>query len=544
MQHQVTLFFTLTLLTGFNMIADAQENVLKDMIGIYEEIPSRDSIKSIIHQGIMDMLPEEEPWKKRYDTLPKHKSIAIGYGSRMYRKFLAVLMYSLKNINSNITDCFAVWDYKKTKQAIKGALEECKKDTLEDNFKCFTIMIDDSLIIPETLIDEYINTYKECRKKRTEILEKAKKIYLIDNAFQSIGFLKKDSMNSYNISTHQPLHVGYPDEQQDYAYACQKRVLYALKPIKNNEINQVKLKLDSICNAHFYGEYYRSVNTVFDFLKSTPDSMAEKMCHFSNHFKFISNPVKDSSIILPTNLEEALKEEVIEEIWVESSVRITEKGTPLVIDDKARPLAIMTDKGFYLGIQIKTPDPGHRCYVSKPFTNKVVQFSVCIDDISCAEKVQNILFETIQKNLFSDPIGATIIQDGEFGPGEFWMERQFKPSLVLGSPYYERTTYTVQSFVADKDDPWYSLYDRFVYKGVNKGNNSLKKGKELYLFLKVNYILTYSAHKNGTYSEPNEMTIKKYNETLHKVIEKSLSEACVKLQGNMNSSICEILNKQ
>src|SRR5262245_54191645 len=109
------------------------------------------------------------------------------------------------------------------------------------------------------------------------------------------------------------------------------------------------------------------------------------------------------------------------------------------------------------------------------------------------------------------------------------MKREFQPSQILGAPYYELSTYTIETWVADKDNPFYSLYQRQNFKGVDVSR--VMNNSSLYLFLKVSHILTRSAHKNGTYSEPERSEVEKFAGVIRDVVNGAVVKVCSTLRG-------------
>lgn len=535
---RITLIVFLALFAVLNRGFCQQINT-NDLLGIpfleNREKISKDSVRSLIEEKIMKRIRNLDNWKN-YDSLPMNKVIAISYSEPMIN-MLVPSMYRHNNIEFPIGGWGGSWNNELLKDARASAIEYCKQF---GDGECIPFLENKTVLVSDRMIDDFIKLRSEYIQQQIDDLKNAKRTIILNNSLDLIKKSKKDSLPKQSISPSKPIHIGYPDNQQDYASICQDLVFYAMIKYDSSKIDSLKNQLDKVIKTSSYGKYNRTINTVIDFKAEKSGRLMEKMCYFSKHFSFENNPVENNALFLPYNLKKIFEKETIKEIWVEGATRITSKGLPLKIDELMRPIAIETDKGFYIGVQIKMPDDGGRCYVSKPFSNKVFELSNCIGDFNCEKSALNTLLSSIKTQLEDDPISASIVQNEVFAPGEFAMERNRKPSKVLGMPNYELSTYLIESWIANSENPFYSLYNRQDYKGLNK--NRPQSGNQLFLFLKVSHILTKSSHKNGIYQEPNENEIQKYDEIVKGLINNAIKSSCNELEGTFNNNICKLKN--
>ena len=125
-----------------------------------------------------------------------------------------------------------------------------------------------------------------------------------------------------------------------------------------------------------------------------------------------------------------------------------------------------------------------------------------------ANRVLDLFLAHIRDELGAPPLSATPILNEPFGPGEFGMVRNELPSVALGEPNYERSTYFVQTWVAKSENPFGSLYGRQDFQGV--GEASIRDGDDVRLFLKVKHIFTRAKHRLGAYEEPSRQEAERY----------------------------------
>lgn len=512
--------------------AAADLNNLKGIPFLDTKVEDREYVKQILQASIMERLKSLENWPGDYAALAKHKAIAVEYDKPSPNGFVPYL-YRHEYIRPHVGYWGGAWEYDTLEGARERALAQCNRN-------CIVILEDDKVLITDAMVDEYLKARQDYIDSLVTKFTKAEKLVLVTRDAEAP---KPAKTLNVRLSAASPISVGYPDWQQDYSSACQDRVFHALFPVAENEVDRYVRELSDRENRGIYGRYERTVNTTKDFTSrggSTDDGgrMTERMARFTKRYSFSSDPVTDKSVILEKNLSDALAGEVIQDLWVEGSVRVTHDGLPLIVDEKVSPLALRTNKAFYLGVQIRMPDDGDGCYVSKPFSNRVLDFTACAGDYACATNVTNTFLRTLKDAFQRRPLLAVEITNEEFAPGEFGMKREYQRSAVLGRPYYEFSTYTVETWVADEENPFYSLYQRQKFKGIDE--RRVKERQRLQLFLKVSHIFTRSVHKNGTYSEPERTQIAKFERAVKQSVTGAIQSACRSLKGTMNGTVCTV----
>jgi len=552
MKPSARLFIAMFLLIAAGKLCTAQTIPLDQIIGIPflsdKDTLTKQGAIAQLKESIFASLKDLQSWNSKWDTLKREKVVTIRY-DMLVEDLLAPYLYRHRYIDYHISGWGGAWGYKTLDSAKKEALKDCKAVPYGDHCKYVNFIIDDQVIVPDSMVDEYLKYKKDFIVRQTDRLKKANSNILIDSAYYFFRQKKgKSILPDTNIKLTVPtkLKVFYPDHQQDYASACQDRVFYGMLPAKESEVKSILAKLSLIADSTGYNPYYRSYNTVLNYKDSIPNRYKgiymEKICCFSNHIIYKSNPIKDSLLILPMNLAEAFKDQIIQEIWVEGACRYSENGIPLEIGEYARPLAILTNKGLFIGVQFTMPDDGDRCYISKSFKNKVISMALCLNNIECAKSVISALSQAIESKLKSAPFSGVKIQPTTLLEGELDMGRLYQPSQIFGAPYYEFSTYSFKASIAYADNPFYSLYDRQSYRGITEKNVKQTSEQELYAFLEFNYTLKRSVHKNGQYTDPDDQERVKFEIALKQAVNDALLKTCQQLKGKMKGSICEIIN--
>jgi len=499
----------------------------------FDPAETENKIIECIRVGLKGM----QNWPGDYDSLKKNKAIAIGYRKPSENPFIPFL-YRHQNFLPSVEYWGGAWGCDSIEEAREKALMGCKKGSNQ----C-VIFLENDCVIANDLVKDYIKGTRAYIEEQKKLLSQADKLLLLQSAIETVDRENRTRISAFYFTAGKPLMIGYPDYQQDYASICQDRVFYVLLRIPDRDLEKYKDQLDRLLKLGQYGCYQRSVNTVKDYTTPQEGRMMENMMRFVRYYSFRESP-DEKELIMPKNLDDALSTEKIKEVWVEGSVRVTSKELPLIPSEYSRPLAIKTNESFYLGVEVRIPDNGSKCYVSKPFPNRVIDLSVCSNDLLCAKKVINTLSDYIQQELSSEPILAILTQDEEFAPGEFAMERQFKKSHTLGGPYYERSVYMIEIWVASSENPFYSLYMRQDFKGVGAKNVCIPGKSTLYAFLKVRHIFTSSVNKNDIYREPDEYQISKYKDAIQTAVNVAIDRTCRILQGELKDKLCTIVKNR
>ncbi|MFL5354070.1 hypothetical protein [Archangium sp.] len=339
------------------------------------------------------------------------------------------------------------------------------------------------------------------------------------------------STPNVRLRAPEPVRLGYPDQQRDYASACHDRISYALLPVAGVDLSAVESRLASLEPelGRMYGCYSITVDTTEDPTVDWGKPM-ERQCRYLDRISQVDRMSVDGEF-LPSNWKNEVDVESISDIWVEGVVQVDERGFPLSKRPLARPIAIRTKAGLLLAVEIVAPRPNGGCNVSSPFYGKVFDFAGCSDPYECRYLSNEKLTQALELRLSQPPFGAERQKNVNLPPGEFRMERKEERSLVLGGAYYELATYRVLTWSADSENPPDSLYRRSTYRG-------LQAQDPRFLFLHLEHIYTVSKHRLGTYREPEAVDIKAYETTLRGVVPEVLTQVCASLAGRMIDSVC------
>src|SRR5205823_7356963 len=108
-------------------------------------------------------------------------------------------------------------------------------------------------------------------------------------------------------------------------------------------------------------------------------------------------------------------------------------------------------------------------------------------------------------------------------PGDIWMRRAYKPSQILGAPYFELSTYVFKL--------WFAAYDH--------GDFSLKPRQDLHLlYLNVAESFTRSVGVSGVYTEPTQQQIASHKVATNLALSHALALACQQIHGRIEGTIC------
>lgn len=119
-----------------------------------------------------------------------------------------------------------------------------------------------------------------------------------------------------------------------------------------------------------------------------------------------------------------------------------------------------------------------------------------------------------------------------------WMIRDGLPSLVLGNPYWESSTYTFKVYYGGERGDFENVYNREAFKGVSKKDIY---SEHAYIFLQVANVTSTKPHKNDVmYVEVDKDGQSKYFKAINDAIESAVQHTCEELKGNMNVSICNV----
>jgi hypothetical protein len=257
------------------------------------------------------------------------------------------------------------------------------------------------------------------------------------------------------------------------------------------------------------------------------------MAHFVEHGRIDSSNTPK----FPQNLKDALAGEKILEVWLEGAARISKSGLPLSVEGDEAPLAIQTDKSLYLGVEVRLPPEKGGCNVSYPLKGEVLDYSICKGNATCKENAVNTVLQSASAALQASPISSNPMLDEPLGPGEVSLQRAYQPSLVLGRPFYELSTYSIHTYTASSDHPMGDAYEKTSYMGTG-GRGIAADSGPLLLFMYVEHVLTCTPNKNGIYSEPEDAQVKEYDLAIQNALLGGIKNACTTLRGKMKGSVC------
>jgi hypothetical protein len=502
------------------------------------EPETREQIVEQIKNSILHRLPELTGYPKDFDSLKQHKAVALRYRGADINPFVPYL-YQHKYIYPIVDYWGGEWDADSLEEAKAEALKQCGVG----GGSCVLFLEDESVLVSDKMVSDYIGARDKFVSEQVAKLKAADMVVLVQRAAKLSVSASLPSADQFSPPSNKPLEVGYPDWQQDYASACQDRIFYALLPLGTQDAEETQNNLSRVNQTGIYGAYDRRVSTpdyaTEDFTTPDKDHLTEHMARFTRRYEFTSDAVSAKRVTLPENLRDVLAGQVIKEIWIEGSVRITHDNLPLIFDQYVAPVALRTDRGLYLGVQVKMPSEGFGdCYVGKPFSGKVLELAGAVSKPDYAKKALSTLLSSIQSTFSAEPIAADLIVTETFGPGEFGMNREHKPSYLLGAPYYESSTYTIETWAAEEDNPFGSLYGRESFKGAR--SDHLQRADQIYFFLKVSHVHTRAVHKNDTYSDPSIVEIEKIDDGVNKATTRALTSACSSLKGTFDGAMCKI----
>jgi hypothetical protein len=485
-----------------------------------------------------------------YDSMKKNKAVDVQYGGCSSGFFS--YFYRPGNVTPMIWYWGGAWGKDSIEDAKKTAFVECTKSfqggkaTAEK--ECTPFLENDDPVPRTNLVRRIID---DCTRTEAEEIQKAKTGFqhsdftvLLARANRDVNSDGKDLRFHVAQQITRSTNIGYPDSSQDYAAACWGHIYYALIPVKASQQKAILAILNQLSRSSYYGKYSRTVNTSLDYrdrqtttpdYPGGPDQLTTLMAHFVEFGRITSN----NSPELPRNLREALARERLHKLWLEGSVRISRSGLPLSIDEKKALLAIQTNKALYLGVEVRPPRETSGCNVAYPLKGEVLDYSICGNDAACKVNAVNAMLQSVKSALQEPPVAARPMLDEPLGPGEVSLERAYQPSLVLGRPFYELSTYSIHTYTASSDKPFGDAYERTNYMGVGgHGVAQDHPGDPLLLFMYVEHVLTCTPNKNELYGEPEVAQVKKYDQAIQNAVVGGIKDACTKLKGRMRDSVC------
>jgi hypothetical protein len=412
----------------------------------------------------------------------------------------------------------------------EASVSEAKSKALRRcGSNCMLYAVDDQMVGLDVISAAVRKRAAKNLKEQVARLSEARVLDLTRNANRALRDGPKFKEEALSYTT---ISLGYPDHQQDYAAECQNRVFYVFEPVVRAEVPKLRLQLSELAKAGLYGSFQRPIDTINTDRPTPPGTLTDTVMRFARAI----TPEQIAMAELPANMKDALQGYTIKTVWIEGSARTTHAGIPLLLDEYARPLAIETDKGFFRGIQVRLPDPHIYCLVSMPFGSVAVRFEVDVGDQAAANRVSDALLQSLRGTLMANPIAAAPISNEPFRPGEMGFQRADLPSLILGEPNYERSTYFVSVWTGTSTAPEGNLYSLHRFQGP--GDRATTHGASLVTSLRVNHILERAAHRLGDYREPSQQEANRFDGVVRSRVQSAIVNACAALEGRMDGEVC------
>jgi hypothetical protein len=319
------------------------------------------------------------------------------------------------------------------------------------------------------------------------------------------------------------IRLGYPDYFNDYDASCLERYWYALKRVENGAVELGKA-LDDAADGSMTGCYDVSVDVVRNPRGGTHRRLTERVCRYFG--TFAPNDMRTNHVEIPDNWP--VRADDVVKLWGAGAVRVNEDGLPLKRRVFTEPVAVQTRSDLYLSIRLKSPDPEYGCSISTPLETMLLDATQCgARRDECVAIFMEAYIARLQSELSAPPFGAEIVRNRRLPPGEFWMQRIRRPSLLLGGGNWEQSTYTFETWSDDgEQSPGNSYY-----------LSQLKQGtRGPFVFASLSHIYMVAAHKAGPYVDPPDggATVAV---AIAKVADNSLAVACKKV-GIARNRVC------
>jgi hypothetical protein len=415
--------------------------------------------------------------------------------------------------------------------------EDAKKDYGHKGCKCQLVARDEGAVAnpPNVWLEavaplqQKIQANKVARLQQSQVA--ATLPFTLDSVQSQTSLLTNDALRflaDFRLRYPIPLVIGYPDEMRDYAGACHERYSYAVLQIDLAQAESILKELSPIDIGKPFGCYRISINTRENPKSTRAGEPTELQCRYVDHV----SPRSSNDLRLPVAWTKVPQLKDVSDIWVESVVRVNEQGFPLEKRPFSKPLLIKSATGtYYLAVEVIAPRPNGGCTVTYPFHDKVFDVAGCSDRFACASRALGSLSLAMSAKLASPPFAAGP-NTAHPKPGEMQFDRNDKPSLLLGGAYYERSTYTMQSWAADSVEPPDALYQQASYLGVQQRYPK-------YLFAELQHIYTIAKNKAGPFRDAlTDEESSAINDAVKQLLPSALAEACVSLGATLTNGVC------
>jgi hypothetical protein len=180
----------------------------------------------------------------------------------------------------------------------------------------------------------------------------------------------------------------------------------------------------------------------------------EQRCRFVRHVQLKRSDQAFSQISLPLDTGPTL------DVWIECAVRVDLTGLPLAeASSRAMPILVQANGTLYEVIQEFLPSE-RSCMMAVHFSGKALDLTSCKEDTTCLQRALDVYKSALRHEFSASPMGTSEIHDQPVPPGEMWMRRAYQASHILGSPYFELSTYTFKFWFTVSESGDFSLTPR------------------------------------------------------------------------------------
>jgi hypothetical protein len=332
----------------------------------------------------------------------------------------------------------------------------------------------------------------------------------------------------------------------DAQYEC-TGAQFDLRKVSSEDWESIKQRLASLTKLAM-SDCYKVENDY-------ENKQIQNRCRFVRELPFDVNNFKEDSLKLLQQWAAILKDEKIQNIWVEAGARVDSKGLPLVKVPFVRPVALSTNRNSYLVMETVNPtgEFAHQIVVQG---QRAFSFSNAQDLRGSIINVMNVFSAELEQNFKGQPLLADRAVDENQVDGELIIKRVRQKSRVIGrenfldgisswlsnflNSAYETSTYTIT---------WNSAANRSFTSGV--GHGFFGKGAAgtfgPNVFVQLDHELLISAD-GVTYRENLESAdrmaqfLSLYKRAVTNAFNQSLRNTCRRLGGKamMANGTCEV----
>jgi len=316
-------------------------------------------------------------------------------------------------------------------------------------------------------------------------------------------------------SPHENIRPGLPTDIELGGIDCEsggclcqgEPVWYDLVPVSGRQRVALAARLERLDNSPLFGRYtlttaledveqirYRFTRSLF---LPTPDSMMKTIAWPEAWTRKLGQ--------LPSR------------IWLEAGVRTDRDGLPLEETfSTALPIAALVGDDLFQVVIRPRRLPNVACMLAVHYGAPVFAFNRTSHARS--DSVSRAYLDTLRVIFGEPPLQATAVVDAGTPPGEIWLRREFERSLVLGSPYFELSTYIIKWW---QNTSWLSTFSR------------PPDVETIVLSLQVSQSLTRAVGINAIYSEPTIEQVARFRDRVVSAVAQAQKAVCDQFHGTM-----------